>query len=493
MTTTTGLRRWLPLALAAGLALTGCGTKVAGGAGSGGTSLPVLHVGERLGAADTVGSSRDADPYPLVGTLPTGPDEAPVYRYGDARTDESVAVDLAAAFGISGTPQRHAHGWVVTAKDASVVVTDGDAAWSFTRALNGCFGMPVDVDNLPGTATSAVGCAIDAITASPAPPPGGTAGGGGPAADPAPADLSDARALDLARPILTALGLDPAGAAVAAGSGPVRWVTWDPTIDGTRSTGATTTLMVDASGVVGAQGVHASPAAGPAYPIISATAALDWLRAQPQPEIAIACVQGKVCPGIGPKKVTGATLGLMSAYDDATRVLVPAWFFSIEGTDLTTPVIAVDSAFLAAPTSSGTSGSGGATAEPGSTGSGSAVPDPGSTFTPIPPDAPAPPASPPPYPASTDVRKLPVQSATLGKDGTTLVLHAMGSMCEDFRATADESATDVRVTVTAAWNKGTTVSCPAMARAIDLPVTLSAPWDNRTVIDTSNDQPVAVS
>ena len=479
MPTSSSVRRWLPLALVAGLALSGCGTKVAGGSGAGASGdLPVLHVGQRLGAPDTVGSGRDTDPYPLVGTLPSGPSSAPVYRYADARTDESVAAALAAAFHVSGTPERHAHGWVVTAKDATVAVTDGDATWSYSVALNGCLGMPVDVDNAPGT-SSAVGCATEAVPPSSAPAPNASGGSGGSAA---PADLSDARALALASPEIAALGLDAAAAHVQPGAGPVRWVTWDPSVGGVSTSGTGTTLVVDATGVVSGQGVRAEPTEGPAYPIISASAALDWLRAMPQPEIAIACAIGQTCPGVGPKKVTGATLGLTTAYDGSSRVLVPAWLFRIEGTDQPVPVVAVESAYLADPATAG-----GASSEPGSSG-GSAGGDPGTSFTPIPPGTP----QPEPISGSGAGHSLTVLSVTLGKDGRTLVLHSQGGVCEDVAATVDETPAEVRVSLTATWNKGANVACPAIAKDISVPVTLTAPWNDRTIIDASTGENVPV-
>ncbi len=484
MPTSRSVRRWVPLALVAGLALSACGTKVAGSTGTGATGdLPVLHIGQRLGAPAVAGMNGSDDPYPLTGTLPTGPASAHVYRYADTRTDQAVVVALASAFHVSGTPVRHAHGWVVTAKDASVAVTDGDAAWSYAVALNGCMGVPVDVDNLPGT-SSAVGCAVDVATPSAVPAPDA---GGSPRPAPASSssDLTDADALAVAAPVLTALGVDPSAARVAAGSGSVRWVTWDPAVAGTSTSGASTTLTVDATGVVSAQGVKAEPAVGPAYPLISAAAALDALRAQPVPEIAIACAIGQTCPGVGPHKVTGATLGLMSAYDDATRVLVPAWFFAVAGSDVPVPVVAVDTTYIADPAGAGAGSGGGASAEPGSSG-GSAGSDPGSSFVPIPPGTPQ------PEPATGIGHALPVQSVTLGKDGRTLVLHSFGGMCEDFAASAVESAREIRVTLTSTWNKGSGVACPAMAKEISVPLTLAAPWDNRRIVDTSTDQPVPV-
>jgi hypothetical protein len=481
MPTSRSVRRWVPLALVAGIALSACGTKVAGGGAGGSTDLSVLHIGQRPGAPAAAGASRDADPYPLTGTLPTAPSTAPVYRYDDARTDEAVVTTLAAAFHVSGTPVRHAHGWVITAKDASVAVTDGDAAWSYSIALNGCLGMPVDVDNLPGT-SSAVGCAVASPPPLPAPDASGSPQPAPPSA-PAPADLSDADALAVAGPVLTALGADPSDARVAAGSGSVRWITWDPAFDAMPSTGASTTLTVDATGVVSAQGVRAEPTLGPTYPLISAAAALDLLRAQPVPEIAIACAIGQTCPGVGPHKVTGGRLGLMSAYDDATRVLVPAWFFTVAGSDQPVPVVAVEAAYIADPT--GSRSSGGASAEPGSSGGGAGS-DPGSSFVPIPPGTPQ------PEPATGTAHELPVQSVTLGKDGRTMVLHSFGGMCEDFTASSVENASEIRVTLTSTWNKGSGVACPAMAKEISVPLTLAAPWDNRRIVDTSTDQPVPV-
>jgi hypothetical protein len=110
--------------------------------------------------------------------------------------------------------------------------------------------------------------------------------------------------------------------------------------------------------------------------------------------------------------VTGATLGLQLSYEgtgsngQGSEVLVPAWFFTIEGETTPTAIVAIDPAFLGTPDidpgftgSSGSAGSGGggtggggtvgsATAQPGSVG-------PGSGTSPLPPQpATVPPAKP---------------------------------------------------------------------------------------------------
>ena len=518
MTRTHSAREVLPAALVLGLLLAGCGTKVAGSGSGGSADLPVLHVGQRLTGAVAGAVSPAQDPYPLVGTLPGGPSTAPVYRYADARTTEADALALAAALHVSGTPTRHAHGWEITASSGSVRVSDGDAAWSYSRGRDTCPAYAVDIDNAPGI-TSAVGCAVaapppaapaatpcpsgsglDARPCSgtgvcPSPGSGSTAmpicvnAGSGPMTGASPrAALGDAQALATAGPVFAALGLDVSSARVQPGGDLVRTVLLNPQVDGTVTTGASTSVLVDAHGVAGAGGVRGTPVKGPAYPIVSAQQALDWLRSQPQPEIAIACAIGQTCPGIGPHEVTGATLGLMSAFDDTTHVLIPAWLFTIKGYDAATPVVAVATAYLADPTGSSGKGGGSASAEPGS--SGGAGGEPGSTFTPIPPAAPV---TPPDAGApGTTPHPLPIQSVSLGKDGATLVLHAVGGVCEDYAATADESGPDIKLTLTGVWNKGAGMMCPAIAKEFTVVVGLATPWNHRTVIDVTTGSPLSV-
>jgi hypothetical protein len=105
------------------------------------------------------------------------------------------------------------------------------------------------------------------------------------------------------------------------------------------------------------------------------------------------------CPTPEPVKVTGAVLGLELSFDGigaGSEVLVPAWFFSTEGSTYPTTAIAVDPSFLADPTvPSGSADTGSGSAGSGSAGSGGVAP--GSARTEI---APVPPQQTTPAPAA---------------------------------------------------------------------------------------------
>ena len=156
-------------------------------------------------------------------------------------------------------------------------------------------------------------------------------------------------------------------------------------VDGLPTWGLRTLVDVDRLGVLGALGVPSRPAAGDAYPIITAAAALDLLRAMPRAEPAIACAVGSSCPGTAPQVVTGARLGLTMAYDDGSPVLVPAWLFSLEGTDDPVAVVAVERRYLADPAPPDGSGSSGAGSGSSTGSSGSAVPRAEASTGPTPP------------------------------------------------------------------------------------------------------------
>ncbi|MDA8434724.1 MAG: hypothetical protein M0Z98_01910 [Actinomycetales bacterium] len=368
------------VALAA-VVLAACGSEVAGSASG---DLPVLRIGtgSYAGAAavarGVAGSGQD--PYPLEGTLPSGPASATILRYADSPVPAADVAALATALGVLGTPVRHAHGWEVTSRAGTVRVRDGGTAWSFARGTSQCPAYAVDIDN-PNGAASAVGCAVlEPSTAS----RGVTT----------PPTVTDAAALAAARPVLAAAGLAAAPARVLPGTGP-RTVVVDPVVDGAPTSGVRTAVEVGSTGVLGAIGVLAVPAPGPAYPVITAAAALDLLRARPQPEIAIACARDAVCPGLGPHVVTGATLGRTMAYDGDSVVLVPAWLFTIRGSDDPVAVVAVERRYLAdaAPDGGAT-----ASAVPGSSGVSS-----GSSGGPSGAPVPAPPAGPAAAPSASDL------------------------------------------------------------------------------------------
>jgi hypothetical protein len=448
--------------------------------------LPLLRIGaSSYGATDAAArvsgsgaAGGSEDPYPLTGTLPTGPSAAKVYRFADAAVSRDDVAALAAALGVTGTPVRHQHGWDVATKAGDVRVHDGGTAWSYSRGLTDCPSYAVDIDNADG-AISSSSCASVMPSDTTTNGPAGSTTSTRAAAVVAP---SDADALAAAKDVLSAAHLDAAQARVIPGADgyPVRTVVLDPTIDGLRTAGARTIVDVDADGVLGAMGVLATPTAGDTYPIVSAAAALDLLRAMPRPEIAIACVQGKVCPGIGPQPVTDAVLGLSMAYDAGAPVLVPAWLFTVTGSDEPVAVVAVEQKYLADPTQGpnpvgsgpdatsapnpGASDGGGSGSSPGNPGSGPATPVP---------------VTEPPMPIQS------VQSVTLGKDGSTLVLGGVGGVCDDYAGKAEETATTITVSIVATPKTPGGV-CPAIAKEFTVTVALASPWDKRTIVDATS-------
>lgn len=575
------------LGLVSALVLSACGTQVAGAG-----QPPVLRIGStnvsQVGAAMDAarpaaagiaksGSSTNPDPYPLHGSLPTGPASAPVYRYADAQVAEARVTSLAAVLGISGAADRHAHGWKVSSMAGTLLVRDGSGQWSFSRTDNQCPMYTVDVDSANG-AVSGVGCAVSSGVAVPATdnvaplpfadcpagsttpcndvvvtpcltdkgclcPDGGSAcsettnGGGAPAScpatasctvtswrgpangpdatpqpcvsgdpqpgvvscsDPAPTTtpqprpsapaITDATALEKAKTVLAALGLGDATPQVISTGG---WsdVTVDPTVGGLPTVGTTTRVSVDATGVLGATGWLGEASEGATYPLITATQALDRLRSLPVPEIAIACVQAAGCPnGIMIRPVTGATLGLALRWDGSgtvgSEVLVPSWFFSIEGSTEPLPWVAVQDAYLGDPTP-----------DPGVTdpGSGSSA-SPGNPGTSESPPTPVePPATAAPAPGGTTPNHLvAITSVTLGKDGSTLVVTGFGGVCEDYSANADESSTSIRLSLVGTPKQDSGKACPAIAKEVTATVVLASPWDKRQLVDAVTGQPVAL-
>jgi hypothetical protein len=440
----------LPLVLAA------CGSQhVGAGSGSGAAAdgLPLLHVGVRDGAAaamEGTGGAAD-DPYPVVGVLPAGPKTAVVYRFSTGATPDDTAVALAAALHLAGSPVRHDHGWSVAAGGAELRVRD-DGSWSFWRSDATC-PYRVDVDTADNSQT-AVGCA--------APIPG------------AKDSVTDAEALAAAVPVLTASG---ATGTPSVNRADLVRVSASRVVDDLQVSGGDTSVTVDRDGVVDATGITGTPAAGPAYPIITAAQALDVLRAQPKP--AIACVAGATCPGVGPEHVTGAVLGLVPGDDDGTSVLLPAWLFTVKEQSTPIAVMAVQDQFLAQP-STGVDGNPSAVAgsSGGSTGSGGG--SVGSSPEPVPPatDQPAP-ASPTSGPAA---RPVTIDRATLNADGRTLTLWGEGGLCADYTAVAKEDADHVYAVLTSTPSQDGKI-CPAMAKQVSASVTLQDPLGARTVLD----------
>jgi hypothetical protein len=497
MTTSTGTtaRRGSALALGglvAALALSACGTEVAGGS----SGLEPLRIGTGAAggapAADSAGG-KIASGWTLSGTLPAGPGTGPVLRFtGDPGEDDVRA--LAAALGLTGAPEARKHGWIVDGPTGELRVrSDAAGQWSFTRTTD-CPSYYVDVDSTGPD--SAVSCAVadgpDSTTASDLPL------------------ITDDAALATAEPVLAAAGVsaDPRVLDGARGAyGTAVAVVADPTVADLPTTGLQTVVDVDVDGVVGATGWLGDLTPDGDYPVVSAQTAYDRLDAMPRALDAMACPE--IAPGpmetpgddpmppcgkVQPMVITGATFGLTTSWEDGQTILVPAWLFAVKGWDYPLAQVAVADEYLADPTPAPepTSGTGGGSAIP---------PDPGQTDTPVEPPSvePGDPGSgggsdgsgggtEPVSPGSPAVEKAFVDS-----NGTTLALTGWGGVCSEFTAIADESATTVKVQVVERSTIGPDEACVDMAQEWKALVELDAPLGDRDLVDATTGLTIPVT
>jgi hypothetical protein len=363
------VRRYAPLLVAALVlvavggtwaALRAGGTSTSPGAGGSGTSDPLRLVGWAPagdGAADPRYALADG------ADLPDGPGSAAVHRV-EPRND---AGDLRAA--LAGL--------------AASLVVQPDGQWSAAGRGAGC-----GVALPPDTAVSS-----DGGTATDVPCSRAEGQDGGPT-EVAPLPERDA--------VLEALGLSGEQTHVI---GRVRQpdgaelYSLDPVVAGLPTSGLRTTLVGDPDGtsVSSAAGWLVRTPERADYPVVTAAEAYRLLRRTPLPVPMIACPEPKeevsdlVACGLGPVTVTGARLGLsLQQSSEDGYLLVPAWFFTVEGSDDPVVQVAVEPRLVqpADPPGGGTSGSSGSavppatpSAAPPSAGPGEPVPDPQSRFT----------------------------------------------------------------------------------------------------------------
>ncbi|MEO7980706.1 MAG: hypothetical protein ABI807_07440 [Sporichthyaceae bacterium] len=178
----------------------------------------------------------------------------------------------------------------------------------------------------------------------------------------------------------------------------------DPRVGGLPTWGLRTTLVQDRDGarVYSGSGWLVQAGADGNYPVVSAADAFQLLRRTPLPMPLMACPEplpegSDPVPCGGPVTVTGADLGLSLQQSPDGYLLVPAWFFRVEGSDYPLVQVAVEPRLVqradatsggSSGGSSGSTGSGGVavppvtpSAVPPSTGPGEPVPDPQSQFT----------------------------------------------------------------------------------------------------------------
>jgi hypothetical protein len=363
--------RWLlPVGAAAAVAVVVAVVGVVAGVGGVGGSKgsaqpPVLHLANAAGgsvglplspgagASDKGGSFGGGEAqvigargsgWRLAGTLPNGPSTGRIYLLPAAASTRSFVSTLAGALGMSGAPQHLKGGWYVISGTTELSVSEL-AGRHWTYSSHGCIAGPV-LDPQLGA-----GCAIAKSSPSSA------------AAEPIPVAENVARGL--ARPVLEAVGVNPAAAKVDTEGGQ-RSVVPSPAVGGSTVLGLETRVSIDEKGqIVDASGWLATPIADATYPLISARQGYDQLLQQPQPMMALA-MPCRILPGKGDcapspdRVVTGATLGLTHAYStDRDLLLVPAWLFHVRGKSTPVAVVAVRRAFL------GQTGPGGPDTAPG--------------------------------------------------------------------------------------------------------------------------------
>ncbi|MHC3474521.1 ICP22 family protein [Streptomyces sp. 7R007] len=379
--------------------------------------------------------------YQVRGSLPDGPDAASVYRAAGEVTRDEVA-RLAKSLGLDGTPVARGQSWQVgPAKDGSgpslVVDKQAPGAWTFHRYAAGT-----------NACKSTLACTQDP-------------------ANPADDTVTEAAAKKAAAPVLKAIGQDDAKRDASQVMGAQRVVNADPVVGGLPTYGWTTGLTIGAGGdVVGGSGQLKAPAKGDTYPVLGARRTLDLLNAAPTTDhrmgiggcaspvplkdrLEAPCGQSSASGSPGatatPSRQTAAVesavFGLATHTVNGRKALVPSWLFQVRGAGaqgvFTVTYPAVDPKYLgSADTSS-----------------------PSATATSAP-------------------RDVTVDRYTAV--GTNLTVSFTGGVCADYKATADEGADEVTVTVTETpWPDKV---CIMIAKEYTKVLPLKKPLGDRTVV-----------
>jgi hypothetical protein len=415
---------------------------IGGSGGTGGTN------GIAPGEPNPYGATYHAD-----GTLPGGPDSAPVYWAKGEVTKAEVA-RLAKALDLKGPPRLVGDAWTVgSTKDGAEpnlrVNKSAPGTWTFSSYLPGTDNCPVNKRCVP------VGSS-------------GLAGLG-------PGPVSEAVAKKAAAPVLKAVGQDDAKVDASQLMDRVRVVNADPEVGGLPTYGWTTGLQINVEGhVIGGSGQLKTPVKGDTYPVISARKTLDLMNgsasasgggrkgiggcASPVPlkdRDEMPCEHTTTTPAPESVTVEKATFGLATHFANGRQTLVPSWLFEVRtpGADdsFTVTHPAVDPRYLTSPRSSG---------EP------SAQPSPAPT---------APGDKPTAAPTSRDVK---VEGYTT--DGKDLTVSFTGGVCADYSASASETSHKVTVTVTETPWQGKV--CILIAKIYEKTVHLDKPLGDRAVV-----------
>ncbi|MFJ6082106.1 hypothetical protein ACIQI8_11935 [Streptomyces sp. NPDC092369] len=426
------------------------GDKGAGASGGDGGTPPQLVLdGYAEGGSNGIAPG-EPNPYGVTykvdGSLPDGPDSAPVYRATGEVTKDEVA-RLAKALGVDGSPVVRGQSWQVGPdKDGAgpslVVDKAAPGTWTFHRFAAG-------TDN------------CKSMTVCPQDP-----------ANPAGDTVSEAAAKKAAAPILKAIGQDDAKVDASQVMGAQRAVNAEPTVGGLPTYGWTTGLTVSAQGeVVGGTGRLKAPVKGDTYPVLSAKKTLALMNAAPTTDhrmgiggcasavpqkdrLEAPCGSSTAQPTRETMTIGDAVFGLAARSVDGRQALVPSWLFQVrsagaaDGFRVTYP--AVDPKYLASPSTTPT----GAPTPTASTPGGD---------------------EPTSAPQSRDVE---VQGYSA--EGKELTVTFTGGVCADYKATASESGGEVTATVTEKpWKNKV---CIMIAKEYQQTVQLDAPLGDREVV-----------
>ncbi|MDQ0984047.1 hypothetical protein [Streptomyces sp. V2I9] len=374
--------------------------------------------------------------YRASGDLPDGPDEAAVHVAKGTVAPADVA-RLAKALGIPGTPHTRGTSWVVGDEDGPgallKVAKQAPGTWTFAAT------------------TPSEPCEPGMMCAN-----GPTGPGGG-------EPVSEKAAKAAAAPVLKAAGQDDAALNAGQVMGDVRVVNADPKIDGLPTYGWSTGVQVGPDGrVTGGSGHLKALEKGDTYPTVGADEALKQLNAEnrgkgdggrdvggcatpvplegePKPPSELRCVpsNGKRAPV--ERTVEAAAFGLALNHVEGRPTLVPSWLFTVRqapgGPEDTVTRIAVDPEFIERPRT----------------------------------------------PTPSGDRKV----TSYGADGRTLEVTFWGGVCSTYTASAQESAGQVRITVTEKPQEDKK-ACIMIAKELTRTVTLDKPLGDRTVIDAAS-------
>jgi hypothetical protein len=373
--------------------------------------------------------------YRVDGTLPDGPDKAPVYRAQGEVTKAEVA-RLAKALGVDGSPVAQGEAWRIGGQDGSgpslQVNRQAPGAWTFTQYAPG-------TDDCKGTDTCT------------APQPGGT---------PVGEDVAE----KAAAPVLKALGQDDAKLDASQVMGAQRVVNASPEVGGLPTHGWTTGITVGSDGeVVGGSGQLKEPVKGDTYPVVGAEEALDLMEGQPKSDHRMGiggcaspvplkdrleqpCEQpSSGAPQQDTVTVENAVFGLAAHVVDGRQALVPSWLFEVTAPGAKDPFTvtypAVEPKFLASPEPSEPSDR--ATSAPG------------------------------PREVKVDGYRA---------EGAELTVTFTGGVCADYDVKASEKGGEVTVTVTSTpWPDKI---CVMIAKQFQETVQLDEPLGDRAVVNS---------